>query len=309
MIFTALQRIGAAAHKKAAAFFVIFLLFAGPLAQAKTILPETATPAMWMVEKGEAKVYFLGSFHVLPKTMAWNQGDVQKAFADSDVYVMETVMDAKGQGEIAMLMMKNSMLPPGYSLKTLLDDDHYQKALKLTAPLGLSEAQVTRLQPWYLAIMLSAQTIIANGLDPSSGVDHTLQGLAEQGGKEIAGLETTKEQIEALAHHPLEVQSAMLSDTLDKMDQFDDYMHDYISAWASGDAKQIEETMVEEMKSYPSMYEALLVNRNKKWAPKIAELIESGKNVMIVVGLAHLVGDDSVLNILKEKGYRIERVQ
>ena len=309
MIFTALQRIGAAAHRKAAAIFVVFLLVAGPLAQAKTVLPETATPAMWLVEKGEAKVYFLGSFHVLPKTMVWNTGEVQKAFTESDVFVMETVMDARGQGEVAMLMMKNSMLPPGYDLNNLLDEAHYQKALKLTAPMGLSEAQVNRLQPWYLAIMLSAQTIIANGLDPASGVDHTLQGLAEHGGKEIAGLETTKEQIEALAHHPFEVQTAMLSDTLDKMDQFDAYMHSYISAWASGDAKQIEETMVEEMKGYPSMYEAVLVNRNRKWIPGIAELIESGRNVMVVVGLAHLVGEDSVLNMLKEKGYRIERVQ
>ncbi|WP_417319902.1 TraB/GumN family protein [Emcibacter sp.] len=309
MFFTALQQFSHGVSRKITAFLVVVIIFSGGAVQAAEGLPTTATPALWKIEKEEATVYFLGSFHVLPKGLTWYQGNVQKAFDETDVFVMETVMDAKGQGEIAMLMMSNSMLPQGYSLNTLLDAEHYQKALKLTQPMGLAEAQVNRLQPWYLAIMLSVQTIVANGLDPQSGVDHVLQGRATQTGKAISGLETTKEQIEALAHHPLEVQTAMLKDTLDKMDQFDDYMNSYIAAWASGDAEQIENTMLKEMKTYPSMYDALLVNRNKKWVSPLVELINSGKQVLVVVGMAHLVGEDSVLNMLEEKGYKVERIQ
>ncbi|WP_321397261.1 TraB/GumN family protein [Emcibacter sp.] len=309
MLFSIIQRLSHGFSRKITAFLIVILVYSGPAVHAGESLPTTATPALWMVEKEDAKVYFLGSFHVLPKELTWYQGDIEKAFRESGTLVLETVMDAQSQGEIAMVMMTNSMLPQGYTLNGLLDEERYQKALKLALPLGLSEAQVARLQPWYLAIMLSVQTIVANGLDPASGVDHFLQGLAGSEGKTITGLETAKEQIEALSHHPLDVQTDMLSDTLDKMDQFDDYMNSYISAWASGDDEQIAGTMLEEMKAYPSMYEALLVNRNRNWVPKIAEFIETGGTVMIVVGMAHLVGEDSVLHMLEEKGYRIERIR
>jgi uncharacterized protein YbaP (TraB family) len=52
----------------------------------------------------------------------------------------------------------------------------------------------------------------------------------------------------------------------------------------------------------PNLYDALLVERNRNWVAKIAELTQSPDDILIVVGAMHLVGDSSVLSMLEERG-------
>ena len=56
--------------------------------------------------------------------------------------------------------------------------------------------------------------------------------------------------------------------------------------------------------------ESLLTQRNFNWIPVIKETLElSSGPTFIVVGLLHLVGKDSVLELLQKEGFTIERVQ
>ena len=57
----------------------------------------------------------------------------------------------------------------------------------------------------------------------------------------------------------------------------------------------------------PSVYDALLVDRNSNWTDKISELMEGKGQALIVVGAAHLIGKDSVPSMLKKKGFAVTR--
>ncbi|WP_138379106.1 TraB/GumN family protein [Luteithermobacter gelatinilyticus] len=291
-------------------FLLLFLIFT-TAATAEQAVPQQASPALWKLarENGNGHVYLFGSFHVLPRELRWFTGEVRKAFEEVDELVFETSMTTEAQSETALLVMSRSMLPAGYSLKGLLEEEDYARAVQHAAALGLEERQVSRLQPWYLALTLSVQSIMSYGLDPNSGVEKIMQALAEARGLTISGLETPQEQIMALSDHPLEVQTAMLVDTLDKLSDFETYISAYIEAWASGKDEVIAARMIEDMKKYPQMYQAVLVQRNKNWIPKLTYLINSGKSVMVVVGAAHLVGQDGLIRMLEEKGYHFEKVQ
>jgi uncharacterized protein YbaP (TraB family) len=65
---------------------------------------------------------------------------------------------------------------------------------------------------------------------------------------------------------------------------------------------------VESFKTYPLFYKKLLVQRNQNWIPQIESLLKEDKNVLIIVGAAHLAGEDGLLALLTEKGHHIERV-
>jgi uncharacterized protein YbaP (TraB family) len=62
-------------------------------------------------------------------------------------------------------------------------------------------------------------------------------------------------------------------------------------------------------RQYPSVYKAMFTDRNYKWLPKIKKYIEDDNTEFIIVGSAHLWGDDGLLNLLKKAGYKIGQLR
>jgi uncharacterized protein YbaP (TraB family) len=56
----------------------------------------------------------------------------------------------------------------------------------------------------------------------------------------------------------------------------------------------------------PGAYRTLVVERNRRWADRIAQLLRDDKRIFIVVGVGHLVGPDSVPALLRARGIRVE---
>ena len=59
------------------------------------------------------------------------------------------------------------------------------------------------------------------------------------------------------------------------------------------------------MAETPAVLEILLVDRNQNWIPVIEEKLAGDKNVMFIVGAAHLVGEGSVVQLLEDKGHKL----
>jgi uncharacterized protein YbaP (TraB family) len=60
-------------------------------------------------------------------------------------------------------------------------------------------------------------------------------------------------------------------------------------------------------KDYPHLHDRLLIQRNKNWVQQIEGAMRKNKNVLFVVGAGHLVGPESVVDLLKEKGYQVKQ--
>ena len=48
-------------------------------------------------------------------------------------------------------------------------------------------------------------------------------------------------------------------------------------------------------------------NRNENWVKKINEYMKGDKDIMVIVGTAHLVGEKGLIQLLKGSGLRVER--
>ena len=66
------------------------------------------------------------------------------------------------------------------------------------------------------------------------------------------------------------------------------------------------------MKDDPKTIKTLLTDRNKNWLPHIERMFSGNGNSsdkeFVLVGVAHLAGNNSVLALLKAKGYRVEKL-
>jgi hypothetical protein len=80
-----------------------------------------------------------------------------------------------------------------------------------------------------------------------------------------------------------------------------------IAAWSRGDVKTLEQLMAEGFEQFPDLYQPLVVARNRNWTQQIAELLDDDKDYLIVVGVLHLTGPDSVIQMLKAQGHTARR--
>jgi uncharacterized protein YbaP (TraB family) len=100
----------------------------------------------------------------------------------------------------------------------------------------------------------------------------------------------------------------MLRETLQEISNFKKDLQQIIDAWKTGDTKALEKLTLDAMRDYPQLHKKLLIDRNKQWVDKLQKLHASGKTVFVVVGAAHLVGKDSVIDLLNAKGVKTRQL-
>ncbi|MCJ7755686.1 MAG: TraB/GumN family protein, partial [Thermoanaerobaculales bacterium] len=61
----------------------------------------------------------------------------------------------------------------------------------------------------------------------------------------------------------------------------------------------------DEFEDYPDLYEKLISGRNRSWMPAIEGLLAGQRDAMVVVGAMHLVGEDGIIEMLRQRGYTV----
>ena len=81
-----------------------------------------------------------------------------------------------------------------------------------------------------------------------------------------------------------------------------------IKAWQAGDQAQLD-TLFNESQYDDNTDAALIVDRNHDWADKLIEdpTYQHGK-FLIVVGAMHLLGEEGLPELLKQKGFSIKQL-
>ena len=165
-----------------------------------------------------------------------------------------------------------------------------------------------RFQPWFAAITLVQLQLMKLGFDPESGVERRLTRRATGDSKPIQGLETAREQLEIMARLPEKQQREFLLYSVDDAERMASEVDKLLAAWRSGDATAMAKLLQEGFDEYPDLYRPLTVERNRKWIPQIEQLLDDKDDYLVVVGALHLVGTDSVIDLLERKGYKVKQL-
>lgn len=266
-------------------------------------LPAIADPAFYRIEKGNEQHWLLGSIHAGKPSLYPLPDPVERAWQQSRTLVMEVDMTHITQAQWQE-MGAITRLVDGKTLKDHLPLDLYRRTLIAAGQNGLTETMLAPLRPWFAAITLTQAALERTGYSGEYGVDQHFAKRANEGGKPIVGLETLLEQLGYLASVG-DNQTLMLESTLDELPELEASFAKVMSAWQDGDQATLINLLREEMappKLQAWLEQTLLAERNRNWVKKWPTLPNES---FIVVGALHLYGDQGLLALLEQQGWRI----
>lgn len=263
---------------------------------------------LWKVKSDKGTIYILGSIHYLKRENYPLKKSIQEAFENSRTLVLE-IDPQRGTPERAQqVMLEKALYRDGTSLQQSISPETYQLAEQRARELGIDLLQMSRLKPWFVAFSLTSVKLQKMGFDPNFGLDRFLADQAKNGGKAIRGLETVEFQIGLLDQFSLPEQDSMLRQTLNELDLLDKSVEQVVQSWNSGDARALEQLLLSGMREYPEIYKKIVIDRNRRWLPDLVKMLEQGEKALVVVGAAHLVGKNGVIELLKQRGYTVEQL-
>jgi len=253
-------------------------------------------------------VYLVGSVHLLTPEYYPLDPAFDDAFSSSDVLIEELDMHEMQAANSQLQMLSRGMLPAGQTLDKVLSADTMSAVVKKFTDLGMPLEPMKQFKPWLLSLILQGFEWQKAGFDPELGLDKHFYDRAKKANLAVQGLETLAFQIGQFDGLSMPLQDRMLSETLKEMETTQDAVGELARAWKAGDAPAIEQIVLRDLKSEPQMYQRLLVDRNRTWLPKIELLFARPKPAFVVVGAAHLVGGDGLLQMLRAKGYTVTQL-
>lgn len=279
---------------------------AGVSAAALLAGPALAEPALWKVQGPHAVVYLFGTVHVLKATTQWRSPKIDAAFTSAKT-LWEEIKDGDDAAVMQPLVLKYG-LDRAHPLSGKLDAKGKAKLASVEAMVGASSAQIEPLRPWMAALTLDLLPLLKAGYDPNSGVDNILKAEAKARGEPLEAFESVEQQVRFFADLPQKDELDYLLSTLDDADKGSGLIEQLIDAWAVGDLAKLEALLNADMRDkYPTLYQKLLVERNKAFASKIETLLKGDGVSFVAVGAGHLVGPDSVQADLAKDGFKAVR--
>ena len=285
--------------KKAVSLLWVLLLFVG-------VNAAQADTSVWKVVKGENHLFIGGTIHVLSKSDYPLPAAFENAYRQSAIVVLETDMQKMQTPEFQALLQSKIVYTDGRSLKTVLKKTTYQALEEHMSSRGLPIANFEQLKPGMVAITLTMFELQRLGL-VGTGVDEFFSLKARDDGKAIGQLESAEKQLAFLSTLGDGREDALITETLSEIQQLPQLMTALKAAWRQGDRGKMKELAITPIKNdFPKVYQQLFVQRNMDWIPEIENMLKTKAVEFILVGAAHLVGEEGILAQLVARGYTIE---
>jgi uncharacterized protein YbaP (TraB family) len=286
-------------HRSIARHLSRLLLLVAALAAGNVLAQKTgATPLIWEVRSAGNAVYLLGSIHLGRSEMYPMGLVVEKAYQASKIVALEA--DPTDQ-QAVMSAISGSLYQPPENLQKNLPVPLLARLSRTLERYGIPLEQAQQMKPFLVAITLASIEYAKAGFDPSLGVDMYLARRAKQDGKRLVELESLGGQMALMNDMSDRLQENLLQVTLESIDNGEipalvgKKLHDAVSA----EERKLPAALAQEF------HRKLMSDRNIAMAEKIETILKGSETHFIAVGAAHLLGQDNVLQILSQKGYRV----
>lgn len=275
-----------------------------PQAQA----PQPQQTFLWKVKSPQNTVYLLGSIHLLKKSDYPLAKQINDAYEDAEKLVFEVDMGELESSKTQSLVLEKATAQDGKTLKDRLTPETYQLAKTTASEIGLPIEAFSGFKPWFFSLTLITLKLQRLEFNPEHGVDQYFFKKATKDGKETLALETIEDQFNLFDSFSQGDQEQYIRQTIDELDTLETSFQEMVSAWKSGDDQTLKNLLLKSFKDYPELEDQIFGARNRKWMTTIEPLLQKEDDYLIVVGAGHLVGKDSVLELLQAKGHTLKRL-
>jgi uncharacterized protein YbaP (TraB family) len=267
-------------------------------------IPSSAS--VWEISKNGNSLFLGGSVHLLRAEDYPMPAAFDFAFDESAVLVLETDVDRMSAPDMLQYQYEKFMLPEGQTLETVLDDAVYKQLENAIGDPGLVSL-VSRFKPAVVINELQILYLQQNGFT-EDGADLYYLAKSKEEGRSLDFLEDVKIQIDMLGGMADGRENEYVSASLNGLPGSENEIIGYVSDWKAGTAATIEFDLNAQKTAWPALYKTMVYDRNAAWIPKIENYLTTGPIEFVIVGLAHLHGQDGLLLQLKNKGYTVRQL-
>lgn len=297
--------------KKLFIFFVAVMLALGVSSCNRYSNGPSGKNPLWKVtsDKGPDKgtVYLLGSVHLLKHSDYPLSRKIEEAFFSSGTVVFELDLKESSTEDTQNLINIYSQFQDGRTLEGSLTNSTFLELKEIFGARGLNIEKAANLKPWYIATILTVSELAEMGFKPGYGVDIHYYTKAMTMGKDIQALETVEYQVALFNSMSMDDQEAFVRQTLREIGTIEDDFPEIVKAWKNGDTVGLLK-LLEQCEDFKETCQLIIDRRNRNWLPAVEKLVASGGSSMVIAGAAHMVGKGGLLNLLREKGYRVEQL-
>ena len=260
---------------------------------------QTPKSLLWEISGNglPAPSYIYGTMHVGDKRAYKFSKAVMPSFGATASFAME--LDPSEADPIAIMEL---MKVDSGKLMDYFSEEEWAKLDKfMVEKLKTPAEKFNDYGPFFIYSMV-AQTTFKN--QKGQPLDLYFYKEAKKGKKEIHGLETVEEQINAINRMPMEDQKKMLMEAIEEgAGEGEDMMDKMLKYYSKGDLDMLQK-MADDA-DYGSEFEnALVLERNHLMVQRMEPLI-SEKSTFVAVGALHLPGEEGILKLLQAEGYEV----
>ena len=269
-----------------------------------------AESMIWKVEKGSEVVYIGGTVHLLRESDYPLPEEFLDAFANADILVLEADMGEINSLEVQQKIMAGATCPPGEGLDQVLSKEAYDALAEYCQQNGLPIEAMNQFKPSLVSLTILGLEMQKLGLSMELGIDTYFYHRAIDEGKDLLYIETIDEQIAYILAMGEGRESEYMLKSLSDLHKMPEELEDMIQYWKTGDDDKMEDLILAEVREkYPEIYESLIKERNERWLPQIEALFLTEEDELVLVGAGHLIGEDGIISMLKERGYSVEKFE
>jgi len=275
--------------------------------------------------KGDAVIEIIGTYHFGDPRHDPIVAEMRPLIGQAGALLVEAGPEEERRLTAALAEDPSLMVDAtGPTLPERMGEAEWRELSAAMAERGLPAIMVSRLRPWYVAMMLGLSPCMIEGArakDNSAGLDHRLMKAAEESGTPILPLEPWDTVFGVFRGMTPEEELDMIRAALPSARLADDYAATTLEAYFRGDIWTIWE--YGRLDAYESSglpreavdrqlqlaEERLMTERNGSWVGPLTQAADAaaadGKPVVAAFGALHLPGETGVLRLLEGNGWTI----
>ncbi len=290
---------------------LIFISSSSLLHAQKTNEPQLENSLLWEIsgKNLSKKSYLFGTIHMISEADYFWTPAMNTAFEKSDLIVFE--LNTREMTDLSNMMgMFDQFLMKGdTTLRDILSEDDYGLLEDHFQTIGMPLMLFERMKPFFLTILLDPATS-SLGEGGTKSYELELTALADQGEKDVKGLETIEFQAAIFDKIPYTLQGKMLIDQLKNKDAEVPGMdlEQMTRLYKEQNLMALSQAISGEESEIKGFEKIMLEDRNVAWIPKMQNLMQD-KTVFFAVGAGHLPGEKGVINLLRKEGYTLTPIK
>ena len=284
-----------------------------------------ATPILYEVTKDgyDNKIYLFGSIHVADDRAYPMPDKVLNAYEESDYLAVEfDMIEYESDYEQQLETVEMFLLEEGKILKDILKEDTYNKLVPYLEENYIYDEMLEYYSPAFFENLISNIQTDKTGLSANKGIDEYFLKNAKKEGKEVLEVESSEYQLNLMLSFPYELYDFQISYGIDNEEDTIKELNEIYELWLEGNEEEIIKLITKELEYDGEQYEyenleemlddydnKLVYQRNIEMADKAEEYFNDKKDVFYVVGTAHIIGEDAIVDLLRERGYTVTRIK